>query len=440
VVAGVVIGIDPHKGSHTAVVIDGREKQLAQLRIRSSARQADELLRWARQWRQRTWAVEGAHGLGQLLTQQLLGAGEVVLDVPPKLAARVRLLNSGQINKTDPNDARSVAIAALRARTLPAMTIEDQTVVLRIWSRRFHDLARLRTQAVCRLHSVLCELIPGGVRKQLRTSQAIAVVDAIDTDSPVEQAKLALARELVADLQRIDAQRREVKRRITAAVTAAHSSITDVYGVGPIVAATVLGQVRDIRRFPSPDRFASYNGTAPIKVASADWVLYRLSRRGNRQLNHAIHVVAVSQISHTNNDGYAYYHRKRAEGMTKKSALRALKRRISDTLYRRLREDTQHRKDPGGHSGNDAVTSVAGSHPAAPALRKSHSRATTNSRTTHREPLTPRPAPDKRRTSRSATGVKLEPRTGPATPDRAGPSLTPASTGRPSQRRSRPTT
>jgi transposase len=89
-------------------------------------------------------------------------------------------------------------------------------------------------------------------------------------------------------VERIDAQRREVKRRIMAAVTAAHSSITDVYGVGPIVAATVLGQVRDICRFPNPDRFASYNGTAPIKVASADWVLYRLSRRGNRQLNHLL--------------------------------------------------------------------------------------------------------------------------------------------------------
>src|SRR6478735_8764680 len=170
--AGVMIGIDPHKRSHTAFVIDGREKQLGQLRVRASSRQSDELLGWAKHWRQRTWAIEGARGLGQLLAQQLLAAGERVLDVPPKLAARVRLLDSGQINKTDDNDARAVAIAALRSRELPELTVEDQTVVLRVWSRRYLDLGRLRTQAVCRLHTLLSELTPGGVSRQLRTSQA----------------------------------------------------------------------------------------------------------------------------------------------------------------------------------------------------------------------------------------------------------------------------
>jgi transposase len=177
--------------------------------------------------------------------------------VPPKLAARVRLLDSGQINKTDENDARSVAVAALRARELPELSVEDQTIVMRIWARRYHDLGRLRTQAVCRLHTVLCELVPGGVGKQLRTSQAVAIVAGIVAKSPVAQAKLELAHDLVADLQRIDTQRREVKHRVAHAVTAAHTSITDVYGVGPIVAACVLGYVRDIRRFPSRDRFAS---------------------------------------------------------------------------------------------------------------------------------------------------------------------------------------
>src|SRR2546429_3841104 len=310
-----MIGIDPHKGSHTAFVIDGREKQLGQLRVRASSRQSEELLGWAGRWRQRTWAIEGARGLGNLLAQQLIAAGERVLDVPPKLTARVRLLDSGQINKTDENDARAVAIAALRARELPQLTIEDQTIVMRVWSRRYHDLARLRTQAVCRLHTVLCELVPGGVRKQLRTSQAVAVVDGIVVaDSPVAQAKLELAHDLVADLQRIDAQRREVKRLVARAVAAAPTSITDIYGVGPIVAACVLGYVRDIRRFPSRDRFASYNGTAPIEVSSGDRKLYRLSRRGNRQLNHAIHVAAGSQTSHPGREGYGYHQRQKATG------------------------------------------------------------------------------------------------------------------------------
>jgi transposase len=412
--AGVMIGIDPHKGSHTAFVIDGREKQLGQLRVRASAQQAEALLDWAGRWRQRTWAIEGARGLGNLLAQQLIAAGERVLDVPPKLAARVRLLDSGQINKTDENDARSVAVAALRAHALPDLTVEDHTVVLRVWSRRYHDLARLRTQAVCRLHTVLCELVPGGVRKQLRTSQAITIVESIVTGSPMAQAKLELARDLVADLQRLDAQRREVKRRVARAVADAPTSITDIYGVGPIVAAAVLGYVRDIRRFPSRDRFASYNGTAPIEVSSGDRKTYRLSRRGNRQLNHAIHVAAVSQISHPGSEGHAYYQRKRGEGMTGKCALRALKRKISDVLYERMLHDSARCEDPGGQSGNDAASSVAGSHPDTPALRTSHSRAATNSKSTnHDAQLRPRPAPARRQTRRSAAGVQVEPRPGP---------------------------
>jgi hypothetical protein len=139
-----MIGIDPHKGSHTTVALDGREKGLGQVRVRASAGQAAVLLECAAGWPKRTWAIEGARGLGQLLSQQLIGAGERVVDVPPKLAARVRLLNTGQINKNDPNDARSVAIAALRARDLAQVEAEDQTMVMRIWSRRYRDLGRLR--------------------------------------------------------------------------------------------------------------------------------------------------------------------------------------------------------------------------------------------------------------------------------------------------------
>ena len=111
----VMIGIDPHKASHTAVAIDPAEVPLGQLRVRASAVQAERLLGWAQAWPERAWAVEGAGGLGHLLAQQLLSAGERVLDVPPKLAARVRLLATGNINKNDPNDARSVAVAALRS-------------------------------------------------------------------------------------------------------------------------------------------------------------------------------------------------------------------------------------------------------------------------------------------------------------------------------------
>jgi transposase len=413
-VAGVIIGIDPHKGSHTAFAIDGRERRLGQVRVRASARQAEVLLQWAARWPTRAWAIEGARGLGLLLAQQLIAADQRVVDVPPKLAARVRLLDSGQINKNDENDARSVAIAALRAHDLPVLSGEDQTMVMRVWSRRYHDLGRLRTQVICRLHTVLCELVPGGVRKQLRTSQASAVVAGLVADSPVAQAKLELARELVADLVRIDAQRREARARTARAVAASGTSTTGIDGVGPIVAGIALGYVRDIRRFTSRDHFASYNGTAPIEVSSGNRVIFRLSRRGNRQLNHAIHMAAISQISRRTSQGRAYYEKKLAEGMTRKAALRALKRKISDALYARMLEDVRRREDPGGHSGNDAASSVAGSHPDTPALRTSHSRASTNPRTTatKQAKLAARPAPASRRTSRSAAGVQVEPRPG----------------------------
>jgi transposase len=375
--AGVMIGIDPHKGSHTAYALDEREQRVGQVRVSASAKQVQVLLSGAADWPQRTWAVEGARGLGQLPSQQLLGAGERVLDVPLKLAARVRLLNTGQINKNDPNDARSVAVAALRARELAELTAEDHTEVMRIWSRRYHDLGRLRTQLLCRLHAVLCELVPGGFAKKLTVAHAVAILDRVTPQTVIAQAKLDLAREMITDLQRLDARRRDARARAARAVAASGTSITDIRGVGPIIAGAVLGYVRDIHRFADRDHFASYNGTAPIEVSSGNRKIYRLSRRGNRQLNHAIHMVAVSQIRYRDTEGRAYYDKKLAEGMTGKSALRALKRKISDSLYTRMLNDA-HRlstKDPGGQTGNDSASSAASSHPATPALRTSHSRA-----------------------------------------------------------------
>ena len=132
VVAAVMIGVDPHKGSHTAVAINAAEEPLGQLRVHASAVQAERLLAWAQAWPERTWAVEGAGGLGHLLAQQLLSAGERVLDVAPKLAARVRLLATGNINKNDPNDARSVAIAALRSADVREARRDDHAAVLKV--------------------------------------------------------------------------------------------------------------------------------------------------------------------------------------------------------------------------------------------------------------------------------------------------------------------
>jgi transposase len=359
----------PHKGSHTAVAIDRREVPLGQLRVRASAAQAGRLVEWAAPWPERTWAVEGASGLGYLLARQLVAAGELVLDVQPKLGARVRLLATGATNKNDPNDARSVAIAALHSAAPRAVTAENHAAVLKLWSRRHHDLGRTRTQVVCRLHAVLCELIPGGISKAITAGQATVVLESIQPSGAVQTARCELAAEFLHDLRRIDTQLRDTRKRLDVAVRASGTTVTDVFGVGPVIAATMIGYVADVARFPSRDRFAAYNGTAPIEVSSGNRKIYRLSRRGNRRLNHAVHMAAVTQIRHPHSDGRAYYDRKLAEGKTPKEALRCLKRRVSDAIYSRLQADARRAaassrtRGPGGQPGNVSVASVTGSHP-----------------------------------------------------------------------------
>ena len=339
--AAVMIGVDPHKGSHTAVAISAAEEPLGELRVRASAVQAQRLLAWAAAWPERTWAVEGAGGLGHLLARQLLAAGERVLDVQPKLGARVRLLADGAVNKNDPNDARSVAVAALRSPARREVAPEDHVAVLKVWAKRHRDLGRARTQVACRLHAVLCELIPGGVSKRISAAHATGVLEEFMPSGAVEAARCDLAAEFLEDLRRIDAQMREAKKKLTAAVRASGTSLTEVFGVGPIVAATVIGEVRDMSRFADRDHFAAYNGTAPIEVSSGRRKIYRLSRRGNRRLNHAIHMAAVTQISHHHSPGRTYYQRKLSEGKTPKEALRSLKRRLSDVIFAQLQADAR---------------------------------------------------------------------------------------------------
>ena len=192
--AAVMIGVDPHKGSHTAVAIGAAEEPLGELRVRASAAQAERLVAWAAAWPERTWAVEGAGGLGHLLAQQLVAAGERVLDVQPKLGARVRLLAAGDTNKNDPNDARSVAIAALRSTARREVKPDDHAAVLKVWSKRHRDLGRTRTQVACRLHAVLCELVPGGLSKEITAAHAARVLESIKPSGAVAAGPLRARR------------------------------------------------------------------------------------------------------------------------------------------------------------------------------------------------------------------------------------------------------
>jgi transposase len=367
--AAVMIGIDPHKGSHTAVALGTSEQLLGRVRVRACPSQAEQLVAWAQAWPEQIWAVEGAGGLGYLLAQQLVATGERVLDVPPKLAARVRLLEAGDTNKNDPNDALSVAVAALRSRAPRQVRADDFAVVLKVRAKRHRDLARARNQAACRLHAVLCELVPGGIRKEITAGQAARILERVTPAGAVAEARCELAAEFLADIRRLDAQLRETKKKLAAAVKASGTTVTKVFGVGPVIAGTIIGDVRHVSRFPSRDHFAAYDGTAPVEVSSGDRKVHRLSLRGNRRLNHAIHMAAITQIRHKHSDGRAYYEKKIAEGKTHKEALRSLKRRISDAIYAALLADARQAaaatssKGPGGQPGNHSVARAAGSHP-----------------------------------------------------------------------------
>jgi transposase len=388
--AVVMIGVDPHKGSHTAVAINAAEEPLGQLRVRASAVQAGRLLAWAQAWPGRTWAVEGAGGLGHLLARQLLSAGERVLDVPPRLAARVRLLATGNINKNDPSDARSVAVAALRSADVREARRDDHAAVLKVWSRRYRDLGRMRTQVACRLHQVLCELVPGGIT----AGQAGQVLGSVTPAGTVDAVRWELAAELTEDLRGIDTRIRETRTKAAAAVRAAGTSLTGLFGVGPVIAAAVIGDVRHVSRFPDRDHFAACNGTAPIEVSSGGRKACRLSRRGNRRLNHAIHMAAITQIRCRHAKGRAYYDKKPAEGKTGKEALRALKRQISDAIFACLQADARRAaaaaaKSPGGQPGNHSASRAAGSHPG----HRLFGQATPGPATHPTTPAAPFPAP-----------------------------------------------
>ena len=398
----VMIGVDPHKGSHTAVAIDGDDVELARIMVRASARQVAELLGWAQRFGERVWAIESADGLGYLLGQQLLAAGERVLDVPATLPARVRVLGSGRSNKNDPNDAYSVAVAALHAPGLRRVEPADHVAVLRLLAKRNKQLGAQRTRSACRLHALLVELAPGGIPKEITVNLAVRFLENVRPTNPVEMTRYELALEHLEDMRRFEEQTRVLHQRMELAVRAADTTVTELFGFGPVNTAIAIGNTRDPNRFGHRDRFAAYNGTAPIEISSGGRAVHRLSRRGNRQLNHAIHMAAITQIRHKHSPGYAYYQRKLAEGKTKKEAIRALKRRISDALYERLVADARRKAGPGGQAGTTTEADAASLEPRQPALQESHSQAHTKRRSRSAN-IPPRRAPRPRKPSRTRT-------------------------------------
>jgi transposase len=334
----ITIGIDPHKRSLTAAALDPHSRLLAELRLPATGQAAQQLLAWAAVWPQRRWAVEGATGLGRGVAQLLVAAGEQVLDVPAKLAARARLLSTSSARKTDVADACSVAAAAIHHRRLRPVALEDQTVVFRLLSDRRDDLVAERTRILSRLHVLLADLYPGGAKRELTAARAATLLRQTHPITAVDVERKRIARELLADVRRLDRQIKTASQTIRQAVGGHGTTLTQVFGVGPVLAAKLLGHAGDITRFPSRDHFASYTGTAPVEASSGDVRRHRLNRAGNRQLNTALHLIAVCQIRDPS-PGQVYYRRKLAEAKTPEEARRSLKRHLANVVHAHLVAD-----------------------------------------------------------------------------------------------------
>ena len=338
----VLIGVDPHKASVAVAAID---EALGELVERASFPQdrtgLRALERWAKRFPERRWALENAGGLGRHLAVRLAASGESVVDVPPKLSARVRVLSSGNARKNDGVDALATALAASGNECLAAVDPEAASEALRLLSERREDLVAERTRALNRLHALLRDLVPGGVARTLSANRAARILRGIRPKGGASaRLRRRLASEVLRDIRTLDRKIADLNGRIEAEVEASGTTLTEIFGIGSILAARIIGTVGDVTRFPTKAHFASYSGTAPLEASSGEVVRHRLSLAGNRHLNYALHMVATCQ-ARSDARGRVYYRKKMAEGKSRKEALRCLKRRISDAVFRSLMADSQ---------------------------------------------------------------------------------------------------
>jgi transposase len=370
--ARVFIGVDPHKLSATIEVVDAHETMLAVGRFGTDKAGYAAMRRTVSRWPERVWAVEGSNGAGRPLAQRLLADGEQVVDVPAKLSARARLFDTGHNRKTDAHDAHAVAVVAVRTRGLRVLAYDAELEALRMLVDRREELTRARIQTVNRLHRLLSELLPGQAKKDMTALQAKAILASVRPRDLAGKTRRRLAVEQLAELVAIEKKMKSLTTELKAMVFARGSTLMDLPGVGPVVAARILADVGDVARFADRNRFASWTGTAPLDASSAEQVRHRLSRAGNRRMNHVLHVAAIVQLRH-DTPGRAYYRRKLAAGKTPLEAIRCLKRRLSDALYRQLvadarvaageAEDEREGAGPVGHCGASLQSSAADSHP-----------------------------------------------------------------------------
>jgi transposase len=364
--------MDPHKRSATIEVMAGDEAVLGGGRYATDVAGYRAMRQYALQFPHRTWAIEGCNGIGRHIAMRLLADGETVIDVPPKLSARARVFATGQGRKTDATDAHSVALVGTRMAGLRPVVNDAQLRVLRVLADRRQALGEEHNRIIARLHHLLLELVPGGAKVHLSPMQARRLLATVRPRDPARKAIRRVAAELVGDLERNDTRTKAADKELKSLLAETGTSLMQLRGIGPYNAARLLAEVGDVTRFPDRGHFASWNGTAPIDASSGDHVRHRLSRKGNRRINHVLHIMAVVQLRNQT-EGRAYFDGKKADGKNSMEAMRCLKRRLSDIVYRQLVADALRPAvtGPGGHSGASQTSSAADSHPVVDSSDKS---------------------------------------------------------------------
>jgi transposase len=337
-----ILGVDAHKRSHTIVAVDAGGQQLAATTIKTTSAAHLGGLRWAeRLGDERLWAIEDCRHLSRRLERDLLVAGERVVRVPPKLMANVRT-SARTYGKSDPIDALAVARAVLREPDLPAACLDGPDREIRLLVDHREDLVGERTRAISRLRWHLHELDP-------EIDPAPRSLDRASNYTKLEQ-RLGAHDGLVARIARSEIERcrqltieiNALEAEITQLVTARAPALLAIVGVAALSAGKLIGETAGVDRFKSAAAFARHNGTAPLPVWSSNRTRHRLSRSGNRHLNAAIHRVAMTQI-HWYPPARELYHRRTANGDGGLEALRIVKRRLSDVIYRALLADLDNR-------------------------------------------------------------------------------------------------
>jgi transposase len=331
------IGGDSHKRTHTFVAVDELGRKVATTTVAATTDGNLDAIRWAGQWTERRWALEDCRHLTRRLESDLLRAGEEVVRVPPKLMAAERR-SARESGKSDPIDAMSVARAALREPELPSARLEGDARRLKLLVDHREDLVSERTRMQSRLRWHLHELMPDHVIAP-KALKRWSVLDDTEKRLRANDGLVAeIALELVGRVRELTVRINQLEREIAGIVSSLAPTLLTLAGCGVLSAAKIVAETAGVDRFKSKSAFARWNGSAPIPVWTGS-ERFRLNRGGNRQVNAALHRIAVTQWRGVGDDGRAYVLRRLETGDTKTSALRALRRRISDEVFKRLHVD-----------------------------------------------------------------------------------------------------